>query len=313
MAQQVWCHHEASGSPSVPASHISSTQNSTFHIKNPHKTRSNSGLIKISSLNRHSKSILLAQKRSRRWGWRFQVPVLTCWQGTVTDLCDQKLPPVLPQHTQVLAASAHLHHPPLQGGTGPPISPFPTMWLPSQTPSSKYISVETELSVPLSILSQFSWHMQVWPGVNGCGRRCSSSHSGCSQLQTQLTQPVGAAQPWQQECPEHSAPIPPGTATRGQCYKHTRQNHPFFLGAKWLTEEGLILSHFKQDSGFGVEEPQALSEQTARKKGKSSRCQCPLQQPPSILRDPGMIHFLQCFKDAVLNCSCTFTACGNTE
>lgn len=124
MAQQVWCHHRASGSPSVPASHISSTQNSTFHIKNPHKTRSNSGLIKISSLNRHSKSILLAQKRSRRWGWRFQVPVLTCWQGTVTDLCDQKLPPVLPQHTQVLAASAHLHHPPLQGGTGPPHFPI---------------------------------------------------------------------------------------------------------------------------------------------------------------------------------------------
>lgn len=54
-AQQIWCHHQASGSPSAPAFHISSTQNSTFHIKNLHKTRSNSkGLTKASSRNAQS-------------------------------------------------------------------------------------------------------------------------------------------------------------------------------------------------------------------------------------------------------------------
>lgn len=152
MAQQVWCHHGASGSPSVPAFHISSTQDSTFHIKNPHKTQSNSGLIKISSLNRHSESILLAQKR-------FQAPMLTCWQGTVTDLCDPKLPPVLPQHTQVLAASAHLHHPPLQGETGLPH--FPISHDVASFTNTNFQVYQCgkgvkELSVPLSILSQFS-------------------------------------------------------------------------------------------------------------------------------------------------------------
>lgn len=53
-AQQVWCHHGASGCPSAPAFHISSTQNSTFHIKNLHKTRSNSGLTKAGSRNARS-------------------------------------------------------------------------------------------------------------------------------------------------------------------------------------------------------------------------------------------------------------------
>lgn len=126
-----------------------------------------------------------------------------------------------------------------------------------------------------------------------------------------LTQAVPA--PTRAVAAAQAAPIPPGTATRGQCCKLTCQNHPFFLGAMGLTGEGFILFNFKQDSGLAEEEPQGLSEQTAQKKGKSSRCQPSLQQPPSILRDPGMIHFLQCLKDAVLNCSCTFTACGNTE
>lgn len=160
--------------------------------------------------------------------------------------------------------------------------------------------------------------MPQWQGTTDwCHHGASGSPSAPHRIQLSTSKTSTRQEATQDEQKSASgmprAPIPLGTATREQCWKHTGQNHPFFLRATWLTGEGFILFNFKQDPGLAEEETQGLSEQRARKKGKSSRCQRSRQQPLSILRDPGMIHFLQCFKDAVLNCSCTFTACGNAE
>lgn len=116
-----------------------------------------------------------------------------------------------------------------RGRQDPPISPFPTMWLPSQTPSISVWKGSYQFPSPFCPSS---------PDTCRCGQvLMAAAEDAAIPTQAVPSSRPSERNPWEQHSPgsrnARSTQLPSRRAQpqEGNAI-NTRQNHPFFLGAK---------------------------------------------------------------------------------